>query len=319
MRKLGRSPTISSMSIAAGRLTLAGDAARRLRLAACTRRPKSRAVGHDFRELLRLALSADFSVRRRRAGDCCRISSRRSSGLLATLPPMRRRCAGILGWRTGHFCRARISGRALERDRRTKRLPHRGADRRHAWTAGTASGARRRLSRAPHLQAAIRFAVSAGADRGPPLADDRGRGRGGDRLGRALMARFRQRELASLRALDADHQPRRAERRPRRFRAGCKACSGWCAPLAAAKHWRGSVQAIGSIAVAAVGSFGCGASRAPFELKAAALAAGTLVATPYLYMYDWSCSPSPSLFCCGLRSSADLPPAKSPDLASPAR
>jgi arabinofuranan 3-O-arabinosyltransferase len=45
------------------------------------------------------------------------------------------------------------------------------------------------------------------------------------------------------------------------------------------------VQAIGSIAVAAAIIY-LWRSRAAFELKAAALAAGTLVVTPYLYIYD---------------------------------
>ena len=46
-----------------------------------------------------------------------------------------------------------------------------------------------------------------------------------------------------------------------------------------------AVQAIGSIA-AAIGIVWLWRSRAPFDLKAAALAAATLVATPYVYMYD---------------------------------
>jgi hypothetical protein len=46
-----------------------------------------------------------------------------------------------------------------------------------------------------------------------------------------------------------------------------------------------AVQAAGSVAVA-VGVVALWKSRAPFELKAAALAAGALVATPYLFMYD---------------------------------
>ena len=45
------------------------------------------------------------------------------------------------------------------------------------------------------------------------------------------------------------------------------------------------VQATGSIAVAAAIVY-VWRSRAAFDLKAAALAAGTLVVTPYLYMYD---------------------------------
>jgi Glycosyltransferase family 87 len=45
------------------------------------------------------------------------------------------------------------------------------------------------------------------------------------------------------------------------------------------------VQVIGSIAVAAAIVY-LWRSRAAFDLKAAALAAGTLVVTPYLYMYD---------------------------------
>jgi arabinofuranan 3-O-arabinosyltransferase len=46
-----------------------------------------------------------------------------------------------------------------------------------------------------------------------------------------------------------------------------------------------SVQTAGSLAVAA-GVVWLWRSRAAFELKAAALAAATLVATPYVYMYD---------------------------------
>ena len=46
-----------------------------------------------------------------------------------------------------------------------------------------------------------------------------------------------------------------------------------------------AVQAAGSIA-AAVGIVWLWRSRAPFDLKAAALAAATLIATPYVYMYD---------------------------------
>jgi glycosyl transferase family 87 len=46
-----------------------------------------------------------------------------------------------------------------------------------------------------------------------------------------------------------------------------------------------TAQAIGSIAVAIAVAF-LWRSRTPYELKAAALAAGTLLATPYLYMYD---------------------------------
>ena len=46
-----------------------------------------------------------------------------------------------------------------------------------------------------------------------------------------------------------------------------------------------AVQSAGSIA-AAVGIFWLWRSRAPFDLKAAALAAATLIATPYVYMYD---------------------------------
>jgi hypothetical protein len=46
-----------------------------------------------------------------------------------------------------------------------------------------------------------------------------------------------------------------------------------------------TVQIAGSGAVAS-GAIWLWRSRAPFDLKAAALAAGTLVATPYVYMYD---------------------------------
>ena len=46
-----------------------------------------------------------------------------------------------------------------------------------------------------------------------------------------------------------------------------------------------AVQSAGSLA-AAIGIVWLWRSRAPFDLKAAALAAATLVATPYVYMYD---------------------------------
>jgi len=46
-----------------------------------------------------------------------------------------------------------------------------------------------------------------------------------------------------------------------------------------------TVQAIGSVGIA-VAMIALWRSRAPFDLKAAALAAATLVATPYVYMYD---------------------------------
>lgn len=46
-----------------------------------------------------------------------------------------------------------------------------------------------------------------------------------------------------------------------------------------------AVQVFGSIA-SAVGIIWLWRSRAPFDLKAAALAAATLIATPYVYMYD---------------------------------
>ena len=60
---------------------------------------------------------------------------------------------------------------------------------------------------------------------------------------------------------------------------GLVRASGGSEPLA----W--SVQAAGSLA-AAVGIVWLWRSRAPFDLKAAALAASALVATPYIYMYD---------------------------------
>jgi arabinofuranan 3-O-arabinosyltransferase len=47
-----------------------------------------------------------------------------------------------------------------------------------------------------------------------------------------------------------------------------------------------SVQATGALALAA-GLVVLWRSRAPYELKAAALAAGALIATPYLYIYDF--------------------------------
>jgi hypothetical protein len=66
--------------------------------------------------------------------------------------------------------------------------------------------------------------------------------------------------------------------------AGCKACSVLSAQ-GGSEQLAWTVQAIGSLAVAASVTL-LWRSRAPFDLKAAALAAGTLAVTPYVYMYD---------------------------------
>ena len=55
--------------------------------------------------------------------------------------------------------------------------------------------------------------------------------------------------------------------------------------MAAAKRWPGPFKAYVSLSLA-VGLAWLWKSRVAFELKAAALAAGALLATPYLFMYD---------------------------------
>ena len=60
------------------------------------------------------------------------------------------------------------------------------------------------------------------------------------------------------------------------------------------------VQATGGIVVAAAIVY-VWRSRAAFDLKAAALAAGTLAVTPYLYMYDLVVLAVAVAFCCGSR------------------
>ena len=133
-----------------------------------------RAVGHDFANYYGWHYPPTFLF---------------VAAALATLPyllppsagsrdaslPMRLTLAGDSRPAHRHSGCARISRRDLERNRRPKRLSHRGTDRRHARTPGAAAGACRRLSRASDLQAAIRLVVSAGADRRSALADDRGR------------------------------------------------------------------------------------------------------------------------------------------------
>ena len=101
----------------------------------------------------------------------------------------------------------------------------------------------------------------------------------------AVLARIRQRQLAGVFSLAADHRPPCSRRRRRRFRPAAEPLSAWCARMTAARRWRLTVQGTGSVA-AAVGIVWLWRSRAPFDLKAAALAAATLVATPYVYMYD---------------------------------
>ena len=80
-----------------------------------------------------------------------------------------------------------------------------------------------------------------------------------------------------------------------------------------------TVQAIGAMAVAA-GLVVLWRSRAAYELKAAALAAGALIATPYVYIYDFvdsrgcGCVPAARS-----RSSRASPRAKSSRCRRPAR
>ena len=200
--------------VAAGRLALDGEPA------AAYDWPTHKAGGSPrhrprFCELLRLALSAHISLRRCGAGDAA-LRCRRNCFIAGDARRLRR---GALEHSRPHrnFRCARLSRRFVERHLRAKRLPHRSADRRHARTAGAAAGACRYLSRTAHLQAAIRFAVSLGPDRGPALAHDPRCRDDGDWACRTVLARLRQRELAGLRALDADHQPHRAWRRPCRL------------------------------------------------------------------------------------------------------
>ena len=79
-----------------------------------------------------------------------------------------------------------------------------------------------------------------------------------------------------------------------------------------------TIQAAGSLAVA-VAVTGLWRSRAPFDLKAAAIAAGTLVVTPYLYMYDLVVLAVAVAFCCDLLWNKAFAPARWLDLAPPVR
>ncbi len=88
--------------------------------------------------------------------------------------------------------------------------------------------------------------------------------------------------------------------------------------MAASDPLAWSVQAAGSLALA-VALVWLWRSRAPFDLKAAALAAGTLIATPYVYMYDLVVRAVPSSFLSASRSNADFSQAKSSASAQPAR
>ena len=98
----------------------------------------------------------------------------------------------------------RLSARARRSDGvhqctgRPERIPHRGADRRHALSDPGAAGAGRHLPRAFDLQAAIRAVVSDRADRGRALARVRQRRCDGDRAGHRVLARLRHRELAGV-------------------------------------------------------------------------------------------------------------------------
>ena len=103
-----------------------------------------RAVGHDFPAITAGIIRRRFCLLPLR-WRCCRISARLLVWLARTLAAYAATLRCILGDRAGVFVRARLSGRDLERHRRTKRLSHRGADRRHARSAGAAAGARRRL------------------------------------------------------------------------------------------------------------------------------------------------------------------------------
>ena len=195
-----------------------------------------------LRELLRLALSADISVCRRGAGDAAvsrrrdRLACRRRS------PPMSRRLAAFSAGAAAFLVALGFPAA----------LWNVTAGQNGFLTAALIGGTLGLLERRPALAGVclglLTYKPQFGllfphrADRRPALADHRGRRGGGGRTCRAVMARLRQRELGGFRALDADHQPRRARRRRTPIGAGCKACSAWSARMAAASRSPGAFR-----------------------------------------------------------------------------
>ena len=207
--------------------------------------------------------------------------------------------AGILGLRTGILVRARISCRDLERHRRTERLPHRGADRRHARIAGAASGAGRYLSRASHLQAAIRFAVSDRADRRPALADH---------CGRHTRRRSRSRRCRGSPSAAQAGRPSRIGCRSRAASLlgegapdlvpAAKRVRAWCAPMAAAKRWPGPFKACCRCRSPS-DLFGCGGAASPSISRPRRSPPARCSRRLISLCTTWSCSPSRWRSCCG--------------------
>ena len=214
----------------------------------------------------------------------CPIWSPRSVWLLATLAAYVAAIAGILGLAHRRSVRARLSRRDLERHRRAKRFSHRGADRRHA----------RSLERHPALagiclglltykpQFGLLFPIVLIADR---------------RWLTIAVATLVALLLAALSWLAFGS-------------ASWQAFVHW-APISnrvlidqGALDWyrlqsvfalvraHGGSETLawtvqGALTLSlAIGLVWLWQSRAAFELKAAALAAGALLATPYLFMYD---------------------------------
>ncbi len=180
--------------------------------------------------------------------------------------------------------RARISRRALEHHRRAKRLPHRRADRLHVVApakrpalAGVCLGL---LTYKPQfgllfplvliadrrwLTIAVAALVAVGLAAASWLA-----------FGSASWETFLHwMPITSRVVLTEGHADWNR----------LQSLFGLVRPLGGSEQLAWTVQAVGSLA-AAVAVIGLWRSRASFDLKAAALAAGTLVITPYLYMYD---------------------------------
>ena len=204
----------------------------------CISPPKSRHRPR-LRQLLRLALSAAVSVRRRGAGDAALYG--RGDGFIAGVA--RRLYRGALGHSRPHRNRgrARLSGGDLEFT----------AGQNGFLTAALIGGALGLLERRPALagiclglltykpQFGLLFPFVLIADR--RWTDHPGCRGDGDRACRAAWLAFGGAKLAGLCALYADH---------RRFvlgeghadSAGCKACSVWSARMAAANRWPGAFK-----------------------------------------------------------------------------
>ena len=100
-----------------------------------------------------------------------------------------------------------------------------------------------------------------------------------------IVARLRHRELAGVLPLDADVLAGLPHRGPGALVEDAEPVRAGALPSAAAKRWPGIFHWVLAGSVAA-GLALMWRSRVRYSVKAAALATGTLLTTPYLFMYD---------------------------------